>query len=333
MKLFFAVQNIIEPDYGYSYIKERPEQTKLFGKHLYHTHQSLWYKIILWKLKQTNQVVLDKYSSDACVVVENDRCTDLNPCGNKPTVRIGAADDDLIHGPMARLKVNCQCSYNVLRVVGNRRYLLTAEKKCNNQTIDIPFASHIHSWIPESFSFERPHKLFIAANWRTHFQSRNYGFDIWRKDILKYCQSNVDCKHIIPGGRGYNMPEIAVMYSKSVFCINPPGDTLVRSAIIDSVALGCIPVFLHSQQSNLWNNFWTSRDCAINLSWELKNKSEQISSLDSLYHLTDIKQRRKNCILQSNYLIYNKHAGFDAVYKLNNIIQNHVARLTVDSIS
>lgn len=42
------------------------------------------------------------------------------------------------------------------------------------------------------------------------------------------------------------------LYSQSVFCLQPPGDTIVRQAISDAIAVGCIPVFFHSEQARGW---------------------------------------------------------------------------------
>lgn len=319
MKLFFAVQNITEPDYGYSYANNN--LTKLYGHHLDHTHQTLFAKVILWKLKQTNEEVYDERFADACVAFDRlVKCRHLNICKNKLIVLISkkyAGDDD------DRTESTKCCSNHTLRIVGNRRFLLNKHCDDNYNTIDVPYASHIHSWIPEAASFQRSNKLVMAANTVNHNQMKQFGFDIWRNMVIKYLRTN-NYKLIMPFGRGFMMPRIVDMYSKSIFCINPPGDDLARTAIIDSLALGCIPVLLHSQQSNLWKHFWNSSDCAINLSWELKNNSERISSLESLYHLSDIPQRRSNCIRQTKYLVYDKENTSDAIHILNKIIKERL---------
>tara|TARA_Y100000741_G_scaffold85655_3_gene63125 strand:+ start:5702 stop:6667 length:966 start_codon:yes stop_codon:yes gene_type:complete len=320
--------NVTEPNYGYSYIKERYNQTKLFGAHFDHTHQSLWNKIVQWKLKNMNDIVETEDDAEACVVTESKKCKYYKMCETKPLISISAADDDIEWGPLSSSN-NCKYSGRVLKLVGNKRFFRKPHSN-NFHTIDIPYASHAHSWIPESLHFARRFFISVAINPYNHFQSEKYGFHIWRKNILKYCKTflHKNCTHIIPGQRGYNMPEIAVMYSNSIFSIHPPGDTLARAAIIDSVSLGCIPVFLHTQQYQLWKMFWNSTDCAINLSWEKKNDFEQMNSLKELFLVKNISNRREHCIKSSKFLIYNKKNSEDAAFKLNTIIKEFLGNST-----
>ncbi len=39
-------------------------------------------------------------------------------------------------------------------------------------------------------------------------------------------------------------------YQKSVFCLNPPGDSWIRKGTYDSLVYGCIPVFSHAESFN-----------------------------------------------------------------------------------
>ena len=52
--------------------------------------------------------------------------------------------------------------------------------------------------------------------------------------------------------------EVARAYWGATFCLQPPGDSLNRKAIVDSMLLGCIPVLFHPGQALLWPWHWGS---------------------------------------------------------------------------
>jgi hypothetical protein len=52
-------------------------------------------------------------------------------------------------------------------------------------------------------------------------------------------------------------PRIRALYSRAVFCLQPPGDTATRSGIFDSILHGCIPV--------LWNGTALDRQYELHL--------------------------------------------------------------------
>lgn len=47
------------------------------------------------------------------------------------------------------------------------------------------------------------------------------------------------------------------LYANATFCLMPPGDTPYRAAMLDAMAMGCIPVPFHpSQTHDLWQLHW-----------------------------------------------------------------------------
>ena len=60
----------------------------------------------------------------------------------------------------------------------------------------------------------------------------------------------------MPTLRGGRTAAVLALYRRSTFCVHPPGDTLARGAIIDSMGAGCIPVLLHAAQRRLWPLHW-----------------------------------------------------------------------------
>jgi len=49
---------------------------------------------------------------------------------------------------------------------------------------------------------------------------------------------------------------------QSTFCPEPPGDTISRKGIIDSIVLGCIPVLFEPQQLVIYEGFFTKDEIA-----------------------------------------------------------------------
>ena len=54
------------------------------------------------------------------------------------------------------------------------------------------------------------------------------------------------------------MLPVADVYWRSIFCPHPYGDAFTRKAMVDALALGCIPVFTNEEQRHLWPKFWGS---------------------------------------------------------------------------
>ena len=75
------------------------------------------------------------------------------------------------------------------------------------------------------------------------------------------------CRMLLPIGFGANMPAIAALYSQATFCLQPVGDTIARSAIIDAMAAGCIPVFFHRAQTRLWPWHWNASSASVFIDW------------------------------------------------------------------
>lgn len=46
------------------------------------------------------------------------------------------------------------------------------------------------------------------------------------------------------------------LYSTSEFCMHPPGDSMVRKGIVDSLLVGCIPVLFEEKQVGIWPWHW-----------------------------------------------------------------------------
>ena len=67
-------------------------------------------------------------------------------------------------------------------------------------------------------------------------------------------RSFLDCVH---GANNCEDPsKVMKAFQSSVFCLQPPGDSLTRRSIFDSILAGCIPVFFHqgsAYEQYVWN--------------------------------------------------------------------------------
>ena len=63
------------------------------------------------------------------------------------------------------------------------------------------------------------------------------------------------------------------LYARSTFCLQPPGDTIVRTGIVDALSVGCIPVLFHPAQAALWTHFWDSSKASVLFDWTVRNRT------------------------------------------------------------
>lgn len=76
------------------------------------------------------------------------------------------------------------------------------------------------------------------------------------------------CKRQAPKSMQHVAQEAFDIYTQSVFCLQPQGDTCERKGILDSILVGCIPVLFYDEvcpQRQLWELHWGSwqKDSAI----------------------------------------------------------------------
>ncbi|KAG6731108.1 hypothetical protein I3842_01G113400 [Carya illinoinensis] len=66
--------------------------------------------------------------------------------------------------------------------------------------------------------------------------------------VIEQCRSSKACKFINCSSEGNecdNPVNLMKVFRRSVYCLQPPGDSYTRRSIFDSILAGCIPVFFH----------------------------------------------------------------------------------------
>ena len=140
-----------------------------------------------------------------------------------------------------------------------------------------PYLSHSRS--PRAAHFEstdvyapRPLRVaYAAASWG-HVDADAHGFLAWRKALRNACKEEfrIDparCKWAWVSMSGNGAEKAMLQYWQADFCLQPPGDTLARQGIIDSISLGCIPVLFHPAQVTLWPEHWNGKESSILFDW------------------------------------------------------------------
>lgn len=122
-------------------------------------------------------------------------------------------------------------------------------------TVPYPTAFHFTPGITESINSTRDILVMMAFRIRENMKSVGAASSHrLRKSLKQQCENSPsDCSHL--GITNHQIPNITDAMSRSVFCIQPTGDTLLRKGFTDSVILGCIPVVFYEEQIDLYRFF------------------------------------------------------------------------------
>ena len=249
-----------------------------------------WQHALVHLLGQHSARTDERSAAAFCVVAEElptaDSCAEVKTwaalCPGKPIAAIShSPDPDQGRVRLCReLWDSCaeaERGSSVVRVVANvprlRRYRW-CHRKANpdgcaahcglrvgsTPTIDVPYFGHARRVRRALFDADvnRSTRVAMVASSYGHGQANNIGTAAWRRLLggecyrtRKYARADV-CSYGWPQMLGGNAKGAVVQYAKAVFCLQPPGDTMPRSGIVDAVSVGCIPVLFHPAQLDLW---------------------------------------------------------------------------------
>ncbi|XP_012457373.1 probable xyloglucan galactosyltransferase GT14 [Gossypium raimondii] len=129
--------------------------------------------------------------------------------------------------------------------------MLTIESGPWENDIAVPYPTSFHpssddqvlQWQNLMRTQNRPYLFSFAG------ASRNRQKNSTRKEIIRHCQSsNKLCKLLDCNSVGHECDDplkLMNLFRSSIFCLQPPGDSLTRRSTFDSILAGCIPVFFH----------------------------------------------------------------------------------------
>ena len=197
-------------------------------------------------------------------------------CGEGRAIAvIDGADPDLLGGTSKREGSQCDALWDacpradrddVVRVSGNLPRLADVANGLRRGTcraLAVPYVSHARWPLPLVESPPTPRPLRVAAAFAVwgHNGAEAHGFNAWRRALRNGCTAAANCSRVwvSMGGKA----EAALrLYATATFCLQPPGDAYPRGAIVDAMAMGCIPVFFHPSQRALWPLHWRAADVA-----------------------------------------------------------------------
>eukprot|EP00746_Dinoflagellata_sp_MGD_P004298 gnl/MRDRNA2_/MRDRNA2_108288_c0_seq1.p1 gnl/MRDRNA2_/MRDRNA2_108288_c0~~gnl/MRDRNA2_/MRDRNA2_108288_c0_seq1.p1 ORF type:complete len:668 (+),score=154.48 gnl/MRDRNA2_/MRDRNA2_108288_c0_seq1:102-2105(+) len=130
----------------------------------------------------------------------------------------------------------------------------------------VPRPASIH-WASEFGADDAPWKKGKARRSLVSYFGGVHGPEgsrVLRKYLKDQCQKDKSCFMIVKES-GQAKKELSKQYAaqvlrakkESVFCLEPPGSTIGRKSIIDSLLMGCIPVLFDSKQDGLYPLHWS----------------------------------------------------------------------------
>jgi xyloglucan galactosyltransferase MUR3 len=140
--------------------------------------------------------------------------------------------------------------------VQNMTVLSIERRHWVNNEYAIPYPTYFHplsksqvvTWQQNVRSQERPWLFTFAGKRRPNMPH------MVRNHLIDQCSLSNKCKlhECIVGNHDCNSPSNLIkLFMESKFCLQPPGDTLTRRSIFDSMIAGCIPVFFNDASAQL----------------------------------------------------------------------------------
>lgn len=139
----------------------------------------------------------------------------------------------------------------------SRKYYSNKSKKW---WFAVPYPSSFHWWegikqLPwKANAATRPYLAMFIGSVETQTPDSNIARRRMHADCLKDNKTCLwfDTAHSCSGI--VNQTDNMLMYLKSTFCLAPPGDSLTRKSLFDSIATGCIPVI--NARASITQYFW-----------------------------------------------------------------------------
>ena len=248
--------------------------------------------VLIFRLAQHAERTLDARSATCCVVASpagsNEECGQLRKdsdvadrivqlgqrtCPGRPIVVVDGPDADgtkdaVCHqlwsarscarggdDPLVRLTGNAPGIQSEVRTRLNRGSCRRLEPT--------PYLSHARSPLAAAQVASGRRRLriaYAAASWG-HIDAEAHGFVAWRKALRNACKTAARadaarCNWVWISMSGQGAEQAVRQYAQADFCLQPPGDTLPRPGMIDSLSVGCVPVLFHPAQATLWPLHW-----------------------------------------------------------------------------
>lgn len=166
---------------------------------------------------------------------------------------------------------------------------------------DVPYPSYFHADLygttappPWQRATRRPMLAMHSAG--------EHGDSVKLRHVLTdACKANVLCNFLPIPEEYRDFPPVQLFSSLAKamlgarYCLQPPGDTPSRKAMVDSVLLGCIPVLFSRRQTTLWPWHWRAAKVSVVLDGDAVEKG----TLDVFDELARIPASREGAMRQA----------------------------------
>ena len=167
----------------------------------------------------------------------------------------------------------------LLRVAGSPPLYRAHLRRC--PLVTVPWLSHTRRprTALDALRAQPSRDIVIASA----FSSSNHGFEAvkgwggWRRALRNACAligesarpdaPSSRCVHVYQSMSGNGARQAVELYARSLFCLMPPGDSIVRGAIVDALSVACVPVFFHPAQQQLWPLHWNASEASLLFDW------------------------------------------------------------------
>lgn len=192
-------------------------------------------------------------------------------CPGRPMVVIDVPDVDYMAWKLCEsLWDRCDAGDpTLLRVAGSPPLFRAQLRRCPLATV--PWLSHTRRPRTALDALRaRPRRDIVIAS---AFSSSNHGFEAvkgwggWRRALRNACALSGRCAHLFPSMSGGGARQAVELYARSLFCLMPPGDSIVRGAIVDALSVACVPIFFHPAQQQLWPLHWNASEASLLFDW------------------------------------------------------------------
>ncbi|XXG80886.1 hypothetical protein AAC387_Pa09g1652 [Persea americana] len=138
----------------------------------------------------------------------------------------------------------------VLPQVKNMTVLVIESSPWSSYDIGVPYPTYFHPSKDREVSQWQRRMRGQKRSWLFSFAGapRPGSSDSIRGEIINQCLASKRSKLLECSQRGnkcHSPSSIMMMFQRSVFCLQPQGDSYTRRSIFDSILAGCIPVFFH----------------------------------------------------------------------------------------
>lgn len=142
----------------------------------------------------------------------------------------------------------------------NSTKLLVERNIWDNDMMAIPYPTSFHPTTDADIrawqATVRTSERMIFASFAGSCRNRDMNGTV-RGEVFQQCANSSICNLVVcTHERCVRQPQtITGLYLRSVFCLQPPGDSVTRKGIFDSLIAGCIPV-LFDEKSALYQYLW-----------------------------------------------------------------------------